>query len=416
MLLGWTPPSPARHIARVSFFLALLAGFLNGAPSWAGTIRTIDVQSNRIVIRFDERVAGASSFVLAGPNRIALDVIGARPGATPDLNHGQVASVRQATQSNGARVVFDLARPAIVTDGKFGADGSTLTLELRTVDEARFARAAAERRLSFLPPFSFVRASSRHSYSVSMPVPPKPMPFALPRIYGADDSRPLVVIDPGHGGHDPGAISADGIQEKELALKIAKAIRDQLVESGRVRVALTREDDRYLLHRDRFEIARALGAALFISVHCDAALHAGASGATVYTLSEVASDKEAARLAARENKSDILAGIDLGGQNRDVSSILIDLTQRETMNASAAFARLLGREAQGLIPVKENPHRMASLLVLKAPDMPSILFEAGYISNANDVALLKTAEGRKRVAQSVDRAVAIHFATRMAAR
>ncbi len=416
MLLGWTPPSPARHIARVSFFLALLAGFLNGAPSWAGTIRAIDVQSNRIVIRFDERVAGASSFVLAGPNRIALDLMGARPGATPDKTRGPVASVRQAAQGDGARIVFDLARPAIVTDGRFGADGSTLTLELRTVDEARFARAAAEGRLSFLPPFSFVRASSRHSYSVSVPVPPKPTPFALPRIYGADDSRPLVVIDPGHGGHDPGAISAEGIQEKELALKLAKAIRDQLVESGRVRVALTREDDRYLLHRDRFEIARALGAALFISVHCDAALHPGATGATVYTLSEVASDKEAARLAARENKSDILAGIDLGGQNRDVSSILIDLTQRETMNSSAAFARLLGREAQGLIPVKENPHRMASLLVLKAPDMPSILFEAGYISNASDVALLNTKEGRKRVAQSVDRAVAIHFATRMAAR
>lgn len=416
MLLGWTPPSPARHIARVSFFLALLAGFLNGVPSWAGTIRAIDVQSNRIVIRFDQRVAGASSFVLAGPNRIALDLMGARPGATPDQTRGPVAAVRQAAQGDGARVVFDLARPAIVTDGKFGADGATLTLDLRTVDEARFARAAAEGRLSFLPPFSFVRASSRHSYSVSVPVPPKPMPFALPRIYGADDSRPLVVIDAGHGGHDPGAISAEGIQEKELALKIAKAIRDQLVESGRVRVALTREDDRYLLHRDRFEIARALGAALFISVHCDAALHAGASGATVYTLSEVASDKEAARLAARENKSDILAGIDLGGTNRDVSSILIDLTQRETMNASAAFARLLGREAQGLIPVKENPHRMASLLVLKAPDMPSILFEAGYISNASDVALLNTKDGRKRVAQSVDRAVAIHFATRMAAR
>ncbi|WP_263622352.1 N-acetylmuramoyl-L-alanine amidase [Sphingomonas sp. R647] len=416
MLLGWTPPSPARHIARVSFFLALLAGFLNGAPSWAGTIRAIDVQSNRIVIQFDERVAGASSFVLAGPNRIALDLMGARPGAAPDLNRGPVASVRQAAQGDGARVVFDLARPAIVTDGKFGADGSTLTLELRTVDEARFARAAAEGRLSFLPPFSFVRASSRHSYSVSVPVPPKPMPFAMPRIYGADDDRPLVVIDPGHGGHDPGAISADGIQEKELALKIAKAIRDELVSSGRVRVALTREDDRYLLHRDRFEIARTLGAALFISVHCDAALHAGASGATVYTLSEVASDKEAARLAARENKSDVIAGIDLAGQNRDVSSILIDLTQRETMNASAAFARLLGREAQGLIPVKDNPHRMASLLVLKAPDMPSILFEAGYISNAGDVALLNTGEGRKRVARSVERAVAIHFATRMAAR
>ncbi|WP_239019635.1 N-acetylmuramoyl-L-alanine amidase [Sphingomonas suaedae] len=416
MLLGWTPPSPARHIARVSFFLALLAGFLNGAPSWAGTIRDIDVQSSRIVIRFDARVAEASSFLLAGPNRIAIDLMGARPGAAPDRTRGPVAAVRQAAHGDGARVVFDLARPAIVTEGRFAADGATLTLELRTVDDARFARAAAEGRMSFLPPFSFARASSRHVYSVSAPVPPKPAPFTLPRIYGRDDDRPLVVIDPGHGGRDPGSISADGLHEADLALEISKAIRDELVASGRVRVALTREDDRYLIHRDRFEIARKLGAALFISVHCDAAHTPSASGATVYTLSEVASDKEAARLAARENKSDILAGIDLDGQNRDVSSILIDLTQRETMNASAKFARLLSREAQGLIPVKENPHRMASLLVLKAPDMPSILFETGYISNPGDVALLNSRDGRKRIAQSVNRAVAIHFATRMASR
>jgi N-acetylmuramoyl-L-alanine amidase len=251
---------------------------------------------------------------------------------------------------------------------------------------------------------------------VSAPVPPRPAPFTLPRVYGSDDSRPLVVIDAGHGGHDPGAISADGLREKDLTLKAAKAIRDELLRSGRVRVAMTREDDRYLIHRDRFEVARKLGASLFISVHCDAALAADATGATVYTLSEVASDKEAARLAARENKSDILAGIDLAHENRDVSSILIDLTQRETMNASAKFARLLGREAQGLIPVKENYHRMASLLVLKAPDMPSILFETGYISNPRDAAFLNSVDGRRKIAESVNRAVAIHFATRMASR
>lgn len=417
MLLGWTPPSPARHIARVSFFLALLVGVLNGAPSWAGTIHAVEVESDRIVIRFDDRVAGASSFLLAGPNRIALDLTGARANAAlAGAAGGPVSAVRQAARGDGARIVFDLARPAIVTEGRFGADGVTLTLQLRTVDDARFARAAAEGRLDFLPPFSFGRTVTRASHSVTMAVPPRPKPFAMPKIYGDDDSRPLVVIDPGHGGHDPGAISAEGIQEKELALKLAKAMRDELVASGRVRVALTREDDRYVVHRDRFEVARAMGASLFISVHCDAALTPGASGATVYTLSEVASDKEAARLAARENKSDILAGIDLAGQDQAVSSILIDLTQRETMNASAKFARLLGREAQGLIPVKDNPHRMASLLVLKAPDMPSILLEAGYISNANDVALLNSAEGRRRVAQSVSRAVAIHFATRMASR
>jgi N-acetylmuramoyl-L-alanine amidase len=415
MDLGWTLASPARHIARVSFFLALLAGLLTGAPSWAGTIREIDVGANRITIRFDDRVAEASSFLLAGPNRIALDLTGAKPGARVDPA-GPIVAVRQAPRGDGARVVFDLARPAIVTQGSFSEDGTALTLELRTVDDARFARAAAEGRMSFLPPFSFARSSTRHRYAVSAPVPPRPAPFALPRIYGSDDDRPLVVIDAGHGGHDPGSISAGGVQEKDLALKIAKAIRDELVASGRARVALTREDDRYLLHRDRFEIARKLGAALFISVHCDAAHTPDATGASVYTLSEVASDKEAARLAARENKTDVLAGIDLVGQDRAVSSILIDLTQRETMNASAKFARLLGREAQGLIPVKENYHRMASLLVLKAPDMPSILFETGYISNERDVALLNSAEGRKRIAQSVSRAVAIHFATRMAAR
>jgi len=415
MLLGWTPPSPARHIARVSFFLALLAGWLSGAPSWAGTIRDIDVQSNRIVIQFDERVAAASSFVLAGPNRIALDLTGAAPGARADAR-GPVNGIRQAARGDGSRVVFDLSRPAIVTQGSFSADGTALTLELRTVDDSRFARAAAEGRMSFLPPFSFARTSNRHSYSVSAPVPARPAAYRLPRIHGDDDSRPLVVIDAGHGGHDPGAMSADGLQEKDLTLKVARAMRDELVASGRVRVAMTREDDRYLLHRDRFEIARKLGAALFISVHCDAAHNAEASGATVYTLSEIASDKEAARLAARENKSDLLSGIDLGNQNREVSSILIDLTQRETMNASAKFARLLGREAQGLIPVKDNYHRMASLLVLKAPDVPSILFETGYISNAKDAAFLNSAEGRRRVAESVSRAVAIHFATRMAAR
>jgi N-acetylmuramoyl-L-alanine amidase len=415
MLLGWTLASPARHIARVSFFLALLAGWLTGAPSWAGTIRDIDIQSNRIVIRFDDRVAGASSFMLAGPNRIALDLMGATPGASAGAS-GAVRGIRQAAHGDGARVVFDLARPAIVTQGRFAADGTTLTLELRTVDDARFARAAAEGRMSFLPPFSFARASTRHRYSVSVPVPPRPAPYSLPRIYGSDDDRPLVVIDAGHGGHDPGAISAGGLQEKDLTLKVARAIRDELLASGRVRVALTREGDRYLLHRDRFEIARKLGAALFISVHCDAAHNPDASGATVYTLSEVASDKEAARLAARENKSDLLSGIDLASQNRDVSSILIDLTQRETMNASAKFARLLGREAQGLIPVRENYHRMASLLVLKAPDLPSILFETGYISNAKDAAFLNSADGRRRIAEGVSRAVAIHFATRMAAR
>ena len=132
-----------------------------------------------------------------------------------------------------------------------------------------------------------------------------------------------------------------------------------------------------------------------------------------YTLSDVASDKEAARLAARENKADVIAGVNLD-RNADVSSLLIDLTQRETMNASAGFARLLGREARPLIPTKADFHRTASLLVLKAPDMPSILFETGYLSTPSDAAFLDSREGRAKIAQSVQRAVDVYFARRLA--
>lgn len=415
MHLGWTPYGPARHIARVLFLLALLSGWLTGVPSWAGVVQEVRVHGDRVVVKFDAPVTQASAFLLAGPQRIALDVAGAEPGrvAAPG---GAVANIRQGAQDGGARIVFDLARPAIVSEGRFGRDGRTLTLQLRTVDDERFALAAAERRMSFLPPFTYLQPASRHPYSVSMTLPKRVPRAPLPRVYG-DSDRPLVVIDAGHGGHDPGALSPDGsLREKDVTLQVARAIRDALLASGRVRVALTREDDRFLVLQERYGLARRLKADLFISVHCDSAGNPQATGATVYTLSEVASDKEAARLAARENKADIIAGVDLGVASPDISSILIDLTQRETMNMSANFARLLGREAQPLIPIKPNYHRMASLIVLKAPDMPSVLFETGYISNLDDAEFLASAEGQRKVAQSVRKAVEIHFATRMASR
>ncbi len=252
-------------------------------------------------------------------------------------------------------------------------------------------------------------------YVVSQAVPPPARPLPLPRVQG-EDGRPLVVIDAGHGGVDPGAINPldARLREKDVTLKIARAIRDRLVESGRVRVALTRDDDRYILHRERFGIARRLKADLFISIHCDSVGSGTPTGATAYTLSDVASDKEAARLAARENKSDVIAGVTLD-RDADVSSILIDLAQRETMNASAGFARLLGREAKPLMPVKENFHRTASLMVLKAPDLPSILFETGYLSTPDDAAFLDSKAGREKIAESVKRAVERYFARRLAA-
>ena len=404
-----------RHDRAVSFVLALLACWFAGAPGWAASVERVDVHRDRIVIRFDAPVADASAFLLAAPRRIALDLNGTHPGGTIDTG-GPVSAVRQAPRgAGGTRVVFDLARPTLITEGVFGRDGRELTLELQTVDDATFARAAGERRLRFVPPFNVGLVQTSDSYQVSVPIPAAPRDTRLPRIYGDDDSRPLVVIDAGHGGVDPGAISPiDGRREKDVTLKIARAIRDELVKSGRVRVALTREDDRFLVLQERYGIARKLRGDLFISIHCDSVGSGSASGASVYTLSEVASDKESAKLAARENKADIISGINLASTSADISSILIDLTQRETMNSSASFARLLGREAQPLMPVKPNFHRMASLVVLKAPDMPSILFETGYISNPHDADFIDSAEGRRKIAQSIERAVQIHFARRMA--
>ena len=214
-----------------------------------------------------------------------------------------------------------------------------------------------------------------------------PIP-GLPPIHGSPDpARPLVVLDPGHGGRDPGATSPFGArQEKQVTLAIATAIRDALAASGRVRVAMTREDDRYLVLKDRYEIARKLGAELFISIHADAApFNDGARGATIYTLSEVASDREAALLAEQQNRSDRIAGTALSG-DAGVDRILIDLAQRESMTVSADFAALLKREASAYFPFRPDYHRFAALVVLKAPDVPSILFESGYLTNATDTA------------------------------
>ena len=254
-------------------------------------------------------------------------------------------------------------------------------------------------------------------YSVTVPIgKPKPA-LRLPAIEGPDNPRlPLVVIDAGHGGHDPGAISPHGgTREKDVTLALAKAIRDDLVAGGRVRVALTRSDDRFLVLEERYGIARRLQADLFLSVHADAAANEQANGASIYTLAEVASDREAARLAARENKANIINGVDLGAHSSEVSSILLDLTQRETMNTASDFARLLQREASDDVTFRTTAHRFASFVVLKAPDTPSVLFETGFLSNKGDAEFLSSKAGQQKIARGVRDAVQIHFARRIAA-
>jgi N-acetylmuramoyl-L-alanine amidase len=238
---------------------------------------------------------------------------------------------------------------------------------------------------------------------------------ALPPVTPARGTNPpLVVIDPGHGGQDPGAASPfTDRPEKDITLALGLAMRDALAASGRVRVAMTREDDRYLVLEDRYRIARRLDADLFISIHADTAPENDAArGATVYTLSEVASDREAALLAQRQNASDSIGGARLS-PDPNVNLILIDLAQRESMNVSADFARLLYREASPIFPFRPIWHRFAAFIVLKAPDIPSILFESGYLTNETDTAYIISPQGRREIAEGMKRAVEAHFARRL---
>jgi N-acetylmuramoyl-L-alanine amidase len=248
-------------------------------------------------------------------------------------------------------------------------------------------------------------------YVLRFALPPSGEPADLPRVYGPPDkSRPLVVIDAGHGGHDPGA-SGQGFREKDLVLGLATALRDDLVRQGGIRVALTREDDRFLVLDERFAIARALGADLFLSIHADSA---GAEdkvvGASIYTLSNEASSQAAARFAARENAVDTVNGVALSGRSDSVNSILVELSQRRTQAESAEFSRLIAREGEGVLQFHPQTRRSAGLAVLRAPDVPSVLYEAGFISNRDEASRLASPEGRARFADVLARAIRIYFA------
>lgn len=253
------------------------------------------------------------------------------------------------------------------------------------------------------------------SYVIRLVLPDANAAVGLPPVDGPQDTgRPLVVIDAGHGGHDPGASGPDtlgDLREKTLTLGLARALRDELLRGGGIRVALTRNDDRFLVLEERAEIARRLGADLFLSIHADSAGdQAGVSGASVYTLSTRASSEAAARFAARENSADIVNGVPLANQDPQVNAILVELAQRRSQERSDEFAGLILREGEGVLEFHPQARRSAALVVLKAPDMPSALFEAGFISNPRDAGRLASPEGQRRFAESMARAIRVYFA------
>ena len=260
-----------------------------------------------------------------------------------------------------------------------------------------------------------------HGVSASFLLPPAVLlPAALPAGAATPPAAarsapapvpPLVLLDPGHGGKDPGAIGVTGIFEKNIALAAAQELRRQLEAGGRYRVLLTRTRDVFIPLEDRVGIAQQHGAGLFVSMHADALQNPQVRGASVYTLGDTASDAQTAALAQRENAADRFAGPAFHGAPPEVARILASLVRQETRAGSARMARDVVAELHRDLPLLQNPSRHAGFMVLKAADIPSVLVEMGFMSNREDEAALQRPEHRSRVATAMKRAVDAYFSS-----
>jgi N-acetylmuramoyl-L-alanine amidase len=349
------------------------------------------------------------AFVMVDPDRLIVDLpetifsIDAEAGQRAVSRTGRrgpegapaglISSYRVGKLGAGrSRIVVELARPArIVKAGTEVSDDGSLRLlvDLSPTDRASFAAAAAEALRSAVP---------------------ERLAAAAPVL--SDRTKPVVVIDPGHGGIDTGAVSKGRAPEKEIVFAFAKALEGALVESGRYTVVLTRTDDVFVPLGERVRIAQAADAQLFLSIHADNLNEGGVSGATVYTVSDKASDAHSARLAEKENFADKIAGFDGVEESSGVSDILFDLTRRETRAYSHVFARTLVSVWKEAARLNRNPIRSAGFRVLKAPDVPSALLELGYLSSEKDSALLSDPQWRERTARAVARSIDKFFAMR----
>lgn len=237
-----------------------------------------------------------------------------------------------------------------------------------------------------------------------------PQALAAERVKAGPSRRAqIIVIDPGHGGVDPGCIGYSGVYEKEIAFETAHEIARMLESTKRYVVVMTRSEDEFVPLQDRVARARAAGGDLFLSIHADAIPNEEIRGASVFTLSEKASDAASAALAARENQADVVGGINLGNQSREVSNILLDLARRQTNNLSDGLAKELVTKLRGAVRMMDNSHRSAGFAVLKAPDIPSALVELGCLSNRQEDAMLRNAAYRKKLATGIVQSVDAYY-------
>jgi N-acetylmuramoyl-L-alanine amidase len=343
------------------------------------------------------------AFTLADPYRVVLDIPQVAfqlPPKAGESGRGLIKAFRFGLMMpGGSRMVLDLAKPAriekaFVVDSTVDAP-ARLVLDLAPTDRESFLRKVV---------------LDGKTASAEAPRRSAPPPDAA-------DTRPLVVLDPGHGGIDTGTKGPGGeIMEKNIVLDFAGRVRERIEKTGKYRVLMTRTDDTFIPLGERVHMARNAGAALFVSIHADSLpkKEGDTQGATVYTLSETATDSEAARLAEQENRADVIAGVDLKDEPEDVAGILLDLAQRETKTFSVQFAHRLVGELKGATRLHKNPLKSAGFKVLRAPDVPSVLVELGYVSNKDDLQSLLSDTWRERTAASVAAAIDTYLSTHVA--
>jgi N-acetylmuramoyl-L-alanine amidase len=371
-----------------------------------------DAKQTRFILDLD-RAIPFRAFALADPYRVILDLpqvsfkLAAGTGAA---GRGLIKAFRYGLiMPGGSRIVFDLTGPAKIAKSYVleaaNEQPPRLVIEFEEVDRTAFVQLLApENRPELRPAIADANAA------VALAVGPA---AAKPQVA---DTRPLIVIDPGHGGVDNGTQAGGDVKEKDLVLGFGLALRDRIEKSGKYRVVMTRTDDTFIPLNDRVKVARTQSAALFVSIHADALprREGDAQGATIYTLSDKASDAEAERLAENENKSDAIGGVNLTDEPTEVADILIDLAQRETRTFSNRFARLLMGEMKNSARMHKHPLKSAGFRVLKAPDVPSVLVELGYVSNKGDLEHLVSENWRSKIVGSMAQAIDAFFAKRLA--
>lgn len=431
--------------------LITLAGLLfTAGPSFALSVDQvrfgIHPDKIRMVVELSKE-AEYRAFTLSDPYRVVIDLpqVEWQAGEISKPAGSGVLAIRQGVLQEGvSRLVIETSKPVIIHAAFFlkaeKGNPNKLVIDFKEVSESRFLEDKGKvygkmevsdvhsKGTNYSDPQNDVTVMAA-KHPAAVPVPALPARKNIEKVSAGHQAgnivvpprrpssityeKPMIIIDAGHGGKDPGAHSHNGIYEKHITLAMAKELKKTLESTGRYRVRLTRANDTYLRLYKRVEYARKNDGDLFISLHADSIEKTGVRGASIYTLSEKASDKQTERLAAKENSVDLIGGIDLSSEDPDVANILISLAMRDTMNQSKFFAnKIVDHFGQHNIRILEKPHRYAGFAVLKAPDIPSVLIEMGFMSNAQEARLLSSPSYRAQITEALVDGIDSYFEKR----